>query len=67
MEPTESSGKTSREATGRSGTASRASELDFTISGILSDSDLSLLVDGDGMPTPGLTLVFGVGKTFTLN
>ena len=44
-----------------------ASELDFTISGILSDSDLSGLVDGDNMPTPGLTLVFGVGKTFNLN
>jgi len=44
-----------------------ASELDFTISGILSDSDLSGLVDGGNMPTPGLTLVFGVGKTFNLN
>ena len=44
-----------------------ASELDFTISWILSDSDLSGLVDGDNMPTPGLILVFGVGKTFNLN
>ena len=43
-----------------------ASELDFSIAGILSDSDLSGLEDGDGSPTPGLTLVFGIGKTFGL-
>lgn len=44
-----------------------AAELDFTISGILNDSDLSGLVDGSGDPTPGFTLVFGIGKTFALN
>ena len=44
-----------------------AAELDFTISGILNDSDLSFLEDGDGNPTSGLTLVFGVSKTFGLN
>ncbi len=43
-----------------------AAELDFSIAGILSDSDLSGLEDGDGSPTPGLTLVFGIGKTFGL-
>ncbi len=43
-----------------------AAELDWTISGILNDSDLSGLADGDGDPTPGLTLVFGVSKTFGL-
>jgi len=49
-----------------------AAELDFTISGILNDSDLSGLLDGppppdgDGLPTPGLTLVFGISKTFGL-
>ena len=47
-----------------------AADLDFTISGILNDSDLSGLFDGpappdgDGLPTPGLTLVFGISKTF---
>ena len=45
-----------------------AAELDFTISGILSDSDANYrFVDEDDMPTPGMTLVFGVGKTFNLN
>ena len=44
-----------------------AAELDFTISGILNDSELSFLEDGDGSPTPGLTLVFGISKTFGLN
>ena len=43
-----------------------AAELDFSISGILNDSDLSGLVDGDDEPTPGLTLVFGIGKTFSI-
>ena len=43
-----------------------AAELDFSIAGILSDSDLPGLEDGDGSPTPGLTLVFGIGKTFGL-
>ena len=44
-----------------------AAELDWAISGILNDSDLSGLEDGDGNPTSGLTLVFGVSKTFDLN
>ena len=43
-----------------------AAELDFTISGIVNDSDLSGLLDGIGAPTPGVTLVFGVGKTFSI-
>ncbi len=43
-----------------------AAELDFSIAGILSDSDLSGLEDGDESPTPGLTLVFGISKTFGL-
>jgi len=43
-----------------------AADLDFSISGILNDKDLSGLSDGDGQPTPGLTLVFGVSKTFTI-
>ena len=43
-----------------------AAELDFTISGIVNDSDLSGLLDGSGAPTPGVTLVFGVGKTFSM-
>ena len=41
-----------------------AADLDFTISGILSDSELSGLLDGNGLPTPGLTVIFGIGKTF---
>ena len=44
-----------------------AAELDFTISGILNDKDLSGLVDQDGDPTSGVTLVFGISKTFALN
>lgn len=43
-----------------------AAELDFSISGILNDSDLSFRVDDDGDPTPGFTLVFGIGKTFSI-
>ena len=43
-----------------------AAELDFTISGIVNDSDLSGLFDRSGAPTPGVTLVFGVGKTFSI-
>ena len=43
-----------------------AAELDFTISGILNDSDLSGLVDENEDPTPGLTLVFGISKTFSI-
>ena len=44
-----------------------AADLDFTISGILNDSNLSGLADGNGNPTSGLTVVFGVGKTFTID
>ena len=44
-----------------------AAEIDFSISGILSDSELSGLADGNGDPTSGVTLVFGVSKTFGLN
>ena len=50
---------------GEAGYGFSAAELDFTISGILSDKDLSGLADGDGNPTSGLTLVFGVGKEFS--
>ena len=39
-----------------------AAELDFTISGIVNDSDLSGLFDRSGAPTPGVTLVFGVAR-----
>ena len=42
-----------------------AAELDFTISGILSDSELSGLSDAAGLPTPGVTVIFGIGKTFS--
>ena len=42
-----------------------AAELDWTISGIVNDSDLSGLADGDGDPTSGVTLVFGVSKGFS--
>ncbi len=41
-----------------------AAELDITILGILSDSELSGLLDGNQLPTPGLTVIFGIGKTF---
>jgi hypothetical protein len=45
-----------------------AAELDFTVSGILSDSELSGLYDRfTGRPTPGVTLVFGISKTFVSN
>ena len=44
-----------------------AAELDFTISGIWNDSLLSGEVDDTAAPTHELTLVFGVGKTFSLN
>ncbi|MEE8551274.1 MAG: hypothetical protein V3T08_08490 [Gemmatimonadota bacterium] len=42
-----------------------AAELDWTISGIVNDSDASGKVDGNGDPTSGVTLVFGVGKGFS--
>ena len=54
-------------AYGEVGYGFSAAELDFTISGILSDSDLSGLEGGDGNPAAGATLVFGVSKTFGLN
>jgi len=44
-----------------------AADLDFIISGIYSDADLSGEIDGDGAPTQELTLVFGVSKTFSLS
>ena len=44
-----------------------AGDMDWSISGIVNDSTLSGLVDNAFAPTPGVTLVFGVGKTFDLN
>ena len=49
---------------GEAGYGFSAAELDFSIVGILSDAELSGLFDSAGLPTPGLTLVFGIGKTF---
>lgn len=43
-----------------------AAEMDWTISGIVNDKDISGHHDGAGNPTKGVTLVFGVSKTFTL-
>ncbi len=54
-------------AYGEVGYGFSAADLDWSIAGILNDSDLSGLVDGDGSPTSGFTLVFGVGKTFGIN
>ena len=42
-----------------------AADLDLTISGIVNDKDLSGAVDGSGNPTEGVTLVFGVSKSFS--
>ena len=42
-----------------------AAELDWTISGIVNDSDLSGLTDGDGSPAGGVTVVLGVSKGFS--
>ena len=42
-----------------------AAELDWTISGIVNDKDLSGLADGAGSPTAGVTVVFGVSKEFS--
>lgn len=42
-----------------------AADLDLTISGIVNDKDLSGLSDGSGNPTEGVTLVFGVSKSFS--
>ena len=50
---------------GEAGYGFSAAELDFTISGILSDSELSGKSDAAGLPTPGLTVIFGIGKTFS--
>jgi uncharacterized protein (TIGR02001 family) len=44
-----------------------AADLDFSISGIWNDSQLSGEVDEIGEDTNELTLVFGVSKTFELN
>ena len=54
-------------AYGEVGYGFSVAELDFTISGILNDSDLSGLEGGDRNPAAGATLVFGVSKTFGLN
>ena len=53
-------------AYGEVGYGFSAADLDWTIAGILNDSVASGLVDRDGDPTSGLTLVFGVTKTFGL-
>ena len=42
-----------------------AADLDMTISGIVNDKKLSGLSDGSGDPTAGVTLVFGVSKSFS--
>jgi uncharacterized protein (TIGR02001 family) len=44
-----------------------AMDLDFSISGIFNDAQLSGEVNGDGDATQELTLVFGASKTFALN
>jgi uncharacterized protein (TIGR02001 family) len=44
-----------------------AADLDFVISGIFNDAQLSGEYDGDGNPTQELTFVFGVSKTFNLS
>ena len=54
-------------AYGEVGYGFSAADLDWTIAGILNDSVASGLVDRDGDPTSGLTLVFGVSKTFGIN
>jgi hypothetical protein len=42
-----------------------AAEMDWSISGIVNDKDLSGALDGAGNPTEGVTLVFGVSKSFS--
>ena len=42
-----------------------AADMDWSISGIMNDKDLSGLTNGSGSPTAGATLVFGVGKEFS--
>jgi uncharacterized protein (TIGR02001 family) len=44
-----------------------AADLDFVISGIWNDADLSGAADEHGDPTHELTFVFGVSKSFALN
>jgi hypothetical protein len=43
-----------------------AADLDLSISGIVSDSNLSFAADGNGDPTAELTVVFGISKTFSI-
>ena len=43
-----------------------AADMDWSISGIVNDSDLSGLTNGSGNPTSGATVVFGVSKSFSL-
>ena len=43
-----------------------AGEMDFTISGILNNAELSGEEDDDGEPAGELTFVFGVSKTFEI-
>ena len=52
---------------GEAGYGFSAADLDFTISGILSDEHLSSQENAMGDGTNELTLVFGVSKTFALN
>jgi uncharacterized protein (TIGR02001 family) len=44
-----------------------AMDMDFSVSGIFNDAQLSGEDDGDGLATQELTLVFGLSKTFALN
>jgi uncharacterized protein (TIGR02001 family) len=44
-----------------------AGDLDWVISGIWNDSEFSGEVNGNAEPTPELTFVLGVSKTFNLN
>jgi hypothetical protein len=44
-----------------------AGDIDWVISGIYNDANLSGEYDGDGLPTQELTFVLGVSKTFDLN
>jgi uncharacterized protein (TIGR02001 family) len=42
------------------------SDFDFSISGILSDENLSFQNDENGAPTSELTMVFGISKSFSI-
>lgn len=44
-----------------------AGDIDWVISGIYNDANLSGEYDADGMPTQELTFVLGLSKTFNLN